>query len=295
VAEQDGVKSRPQTRAAGEEARSQVIEIHSDGRVRKMDRKGAGTMFLVGDEVVHRVHGAGIITQKKEMQITETSNRYLVIEMPESDSTLMVPTDKAEQFLRPVSKMMTLRHLLTDILTGQPNMLPKDYRERAEQIGNKLKSGEIKKWIEVVRDLTYLREQRPLCQTDRRGLERARHLLTAELALAQGIDQKKAEILLMSIIERRHELKEQQVGTSGWLETLRQRIIEPFTKGDTQATAGTRWASDKERSTIYAQDQDTQSDSKTVQDHRQGKAAPAETEAQPSATQKIKTGSSFLL
>jgi RNA polymerase-interacting CarD/CdnL/TRCF family regulator len=34
-------------------------------------------MFSVGDEVVHRVHGAGIITDKKEMQITKTSNRYL--------------------------------------------------------------------------------------------------------------------------------------------------------------------------------------------------------------------------
>lgn len=197
-------------------------------------------MFSVGDEVVHRVHGAGIITEKKEMQITETPHRYFVIEMVGPHSMLMVPIDEAERCLRPVSKMSTLRRLLTDKLAGQPSKLPKDYKERAEQIGNKLKSGEIKKWIEVIRDLTYLREQRPLCQTDRRGLQRASHLLTAELALAQGIDQKKAEILLMSIVERRHELKEQQVGTSGWLETPRQRVMEPFTKGDTQATAGTR-------------------------------------------------------
>ncbi|MFQ5886627.1 MAG: CarD family transcriptional regulator, partial [Anaerolineae bacterium] len=29
-------------------------------------------MFSVGDKVVHRVHGAGIITGKKERQITKT-------------------------------------------------------------------------------------------------------------------------------------------------------------------------------------------------------------------------------
>jgi len=197
-------------------------------------------MFSVGDKVVHRVHGAGIITGKKERQITETPNRYFVIEMPESDSTLMVPTDKADQRLRPVSKMTTLRHLLTDILTGQPNKLPKDYRERAEQIENKLKSGETKKWIEVVRDLTHRREQGQKSKIDQRLLERTMHLLAGELALAQGIDPEKAETHLASVVQHRHELKDQQASTSGWLQTLRQRVTESFTTAETQATADTR-------------------------------------------------------
>jgi CarD family transcriptional regulator len=197
-------------------------------------------MFSVGDEVVHRVHGAGIITEKKELQITETSNRYLVIDMPECDSTLMVPTDKAEQRLRPVSKMTTLHHLLTNILTGQPNKLPKDYKERRERINNELKSGEIRKWIEVVRDLTHRREQGRKSKVDRRLLKRATHLLAGELALAQGIDPQKAEIHLASIVERRHELKDQQAATSGWLRALVQRLMRPFTESETQVTADAR-------------------------------------------------------
>lgn len=197
-------------------------------------------MFAVGDKVVHRVHGAGIITGKKERRVTKTSNRYLVIEMPKFDSTLMVPTDKAGQCLRPISKMVTLRRLLTDTLPGQPNMLPKDYRERAEQIENKLKSGETKKWIEVVRDLTYRREQGRRSKIDRRLLDRAMHLLAGELALVQGIDPEKAEMHLASVVEHRHELQDQQTGTSGWLRTLKQRVMEPFTKGDTKATADSR-------------------------------------------------------
>jgi RNA polymerase-interacting CarD/CdnL/TRCF family regulator len=175
-------------------------------RREKRSQEGERSMFSVGDEVVHRVHGAGIITGKKERQITKTSNRYLVIEMVGSHSTLMVPIDQAEKYLRPVSKVTTLGRLLMDILAGEPADLPKDYRKRAEQTGNKLKSGKIKKWIEVVRDLAYLKEQRPLGQTDRRGLNRAIHLLAAELALAQGIDQEKAEIHLASIVAHRHEL-----------------------------------------------------------------------------------------
>jgi CarD family transcriptional regulator len=194
-------------------------------------------MFSVGDKVVHRVHGAGIITEKKQVQITETSNRYLVIEMLGSHSTLMVPTDKAEKRLRPPSQVTTLRHLLMDILTGEPGNLPKDYKERAEQIGSKLKSGKTRKWIEVVRDLTYLKEQRPLGQTDRRGLNQAMHLLTTELALVQGVEPEKAESYLASLVQHRHEFKDQQADTSGWLQTLRQRVMRPFTDGKTQATA----------------------------------------------------------
>jgi RNA polymerase-interacting CarD/CdnL/TRCF family regulator len=197
-------------------------------------------MFSVGDEVVHRVHGAGIITGKKERQLTETPHRYLVIEMPKFDSTLMVPTDKAGQCLRPISKMATLRRLLTDTLTGQPNTLPKDYRERAEQIENKLKSGETKKWIEVVRDLTHRREQGWKSRVDQRLLDRTMHLLAGEFALAQGIDPEKAEIHLASVVERRHELQEQQASTSGRLQTLRRRVMDLFTKGETQATADAR-------------------------------------------------------
>jgi CarD family transcriptional regulator len=194
-------------------------------------------VFSVGDKVVHRIHGAGIITEKKDMQITETSNRYLVIEMLGSHSTLMVPTDKAEKRLRPPSQVTTLRHLLMDILTGEPGNLPKDYKERAEQTGSKLKSGKTRKWIEVVRDLTYLKEQRPLGQTDRRGLNQAMHLLTTELALVQGIEPEKAESHLASLVQHRHEFKDQQADTSGWLQTLRQRVMRPFTDGKTQATA----------------------------------------------------------
>jgi len=193
-------------------------------------------MFSVGDEVVHRVHGAGIITGKKEMQITETPHRYFVIEMVGPHSTLMVPIDEAEQCLRSVSKMATLRRLLMDRLAGQPSQLPKDYRERAEQIENKLKSGETKKWIEVIRDLTHRREQGRRSQVDRRLLDRTMDLLAGEFALVQGIDPEKAEIHLASVVQRRHELKDQQASTSGWLQTLIQRVMELFTKGETQAT-----------------------------------------------------------
>ena len=109
----------------------------------------------------------------------------------------------------------TLRRLLTDKLAGQPGKLPKDYKERTEQVNNKLKSGEIEKWIEVVRDLTHRKEQDSSSKVDQRLLKRAMHLLAGELAMAQGIDPEEAESHLASFVERRHELKDQQADTLG--------------------------------------------------------------------------------
>jgi len=190
-------------------------------------------MFSVGDKVVHRVHGAGIIADKKRMRVIERPAWYWVIDLLGSRSTLMVPTDKAEQRLRPVSKTAALRRLLMEKLASQPGKLPESYKKRAEQIKDKLKSGRVRKWIEVATDLMHRDEQKPLSRGDRELFNRAVDLLSGELALAQGIDQDKAEIRLASILQHRNELKDRQADTGGWLQTLAEKVMRPFTRAKT--------------------------------------------------------------
>ena len=163
-------------------------------------------MFSVGDKVMHYAHGAGVITEKKEMQITDTPHCYLVIQMLGSNSTLMIPTDRAKESLRPVSERTTLRRLLTSELAGEPEELSGDYKERQKHLIDKLKSGETTEWIEIVRDLTFRSEQGHLSLGDRQLLDRAMGLLSGELALAQGVPLEEAEPRLKSMVERRHEL-----------------------------------------------------------------------------------------
>jgi CarD family transcriptional regulator len=186
-------------------------------------------MFSVGEKVIHCVHGAGVITAKKKMQFTETPNCYLVIQIFGSRSTLMVPADKAEARLRPVSKRTTLRHLLTGELAGEPEELPQDYKERTKQIEGKLKSGEIKEWIEIVRDLTYREEKGSLSSADQQLLERAMDLLSGEVALIQGIAQEEAKSRLVSIVQRRDESDDHQAENTSWWQVLGQKMVESFT------------------------------------------------------------------
>jgi len=187
-------------------------------------------MFSVGEKVMHCAHGAGVITEKKEMQIVETPKRYFVIQLLGSDSTLMVPTDQAEERLRPACKRAALRRLLISELTSEPEELPGDYKMRQKYLENKLKSGETQGWIEVVRDLTFQGEQKPLSQGDQKLLDRAMDLLSGELALAQGISVVEAKPRLESIIRRQHKLVEHQDESASWWQTLGQKVIEPFAK-----------------------------------------------------------------
>jgi CarD family transcriptional regulator len=177
-------------------------------------------MFSVGDKVMHCTHGAGVITEKKEMQITETLHCYFVIQLLGSDSTLMVPTEQAEERLRRACKRAALRRLLTSGLSGEPEGLPQDYRERRKHVEEKLKTGETKEWVGVVRDLTDRDEQKRLSMGDRQLLDRAVDLLSGELALAHGVPLEDAGPRLRSMVERRHELAHRQVESSDRWRTL---------------------------------------------------------------------------
>lgn len=176
-------------------------------------------MFSVGDKVMHCTHGAGVITEKKEMQITDTPHCYLVIQLLGSNSTLMVPTDRAER-LRPVSERATLRRLLTSELAGEPEELDQDYRKRTKHVEDKMKSGGAKEWIEIIRDLTCREDQGLLSSADRQLLDRAMNLVSGELTLAYGLLQEEARSHLKSMVQRRHELAEHQDEHSSWLQML---------------------------------------------------------------------------
>ena len=177
-------------------------------------------MFSVGDNVMHCIHGAGVITEKKEMQITDTPHCYLVIQLLGSNSTLMVPTHRAKERLRPVSERAKLRRLLTSELAGESEELDQDYRKRTKQVEDKMKSGGAKEWIEIIRDLTCREDQGLLSSSDRQLLDRAMGLVSGELALAYGLLQEEARSRLKSMVQHRHELAEHQDEHSSWLQML---------------------------------------------------------------------------
>jgi len=144
--------------------------------------------YAVGDKVVHPHHGPGWIASIERREFMEESKHYYVIEIPAQGLTLHVPKRKADTIgVRPAMAQEQLRRVL-EILRSRPEQLPKDYKERQEEISEKLKTGQPLQIAEAVRDLTWHQRDSHLTKKDTDYLDRGRKLLAAEMALVSDTE-----------------------------------------------------------------------------------------------------------
>lgn len=144
--------------------------------------------FSVGDKVVHPKYGPGTVTGIEHWVDAEMDKRYYVIAIPGQTLTVHVPVLRVEEAgLRLAVSSSKLPQVLS-MLGSRPSSLPDDHRERQEQIGAQLKTGQVMQLARVVRDLTWHRERAHLTKKDSDFLRQGQNLLAAEMALASGDD-----------------------------------------------------------------------------------------------------------
>lgn len=156
-------------------------------------------MFNVGDKVVHPAYGAGSIVDIQEKQIGDEQRVYYIIELLAQDGTLMVPIAQASDLgLRPPIEK-TKR--LLQVLVSEPEQLSDDHRRRQELIGGDIRTGNVMKISQVVRDLAHRDKSGKLTEADLRLYRRAQEFLAGEIALSQDIDLETAWDLLGTTLE----------------------------------------------------------------------------------------------
>jgi CarD family transcriptional regulator len=149
-------------------------------------------MFEIGDKVVHPSHGAGKVIDIKEKNFLKESGYYYIIDLVACAGIVMVPIDNVQGIgLRPVSGRRVISHAM-DILASTPDTLPSDFKERQAGVQEKLKTGNLIKITEVVRNLAGRNRQKGLTMADSRLYQRAQAFLASELALARGIELQEA-------------------------------------------------------------------------------------------------------
>jgi CarD family transcriptional regulator len=142
--------------------------------------------FHVGDKIVHPSHGPGRITALERKEFMDEAKPYFVLEIPSSGLTVYVPRRKMEQIgVRPAIRQARIKAVFNTLMS-RPHRLPKDYKERQEQVWERLRTGEMMSIAEVVRDLTWHGRRDHLTRKDSDYLRRGRELLAAEVALASG-------------------------------------------------------------------------------------------------------------
>lgn len=159
-------------------------------------------MFQIGDKVVYPMHGAGVIESIEEKEFLGEMQRYYIIKITSNNLKIMIPTNKiSTSDLRLINDESTLKNVLLTLNDGETNkdeMAPA--KERNIIFTEKIKSGSLRKNAEVVRDLMFINDIKPLNTTEKQLLDKAKKLLVSEIALIKDITNTQADDLLMKII-----------------------------------------------------------------------------------------------
>lgn len=155
--------------------------------------------FKVGDTVVYPHHGAAVIEAIEQREMNGETLEYLVLQIHQSDLVVRVPSKNAE--------LVGVRDVVDD--EGLQRVFGFLRETDVEEAGNwsrrfkanqeRLASGDVNKVAEVVRDLWRRDQGRGLSAGEKRMLAKARQVLVGELALAENVDDAKADAFLEEV------------------------------------------------------------------------------------------------
>ncbi len=158
-------------------------------------------MFQVGDHIVYPMQGAGVIEAIEEKEILGKKQQYYIIMMPINKMKVMIPTNKVKNSgIRLVTDGLTLENVLHIFQPGEMDTTL-SMKERYKVNTEKLRTGNIQKGAEVVRDLMLINKKKALNLSEKHMLESAKRIFISELGFVRGISENQATTLLNKRIE----------------------------------------------------------------------------------------------
>ncbi len=151
-------------------------------------------VFAEGDLVVYPNHGAGYVAGVEEKTILGESRRYYIVYIADGDLTLNIPAD-GETGLRSCADERGVARAL-EILREGPEEMPDHWNHRLKHNQEKIRSGEISRVAEVVRDLSDYGVEHGHSTGERNLLAKARRILISEVALVRDLRVEEAEALV---------------------------------------------------------------------------------------------------
>jgi RNA polymerase-interacting CarD/CdnL/TRCF family regulator len=159
-------------------------------------------LFKTGDCVVHPAYGVGTVDRLEEKRFTGSETRlYYKVDL--SNGTVWVPIETENVCsLRPVTTKTDLARY-RKLLKKQPADLNPNHRERHVELVQRLRSGTLQVFCEIVRDLTAMSWKKSLNEADVALLRKAREALCQEWAVAKGVSladaDRELEALLLEV------------------------------------------------------------------------------------------------
>ncbi len=157
-------------------------------------------MFVIGDYIVHPMHGAGIIENIISKRINGDEREYYVLKLPVGDMVVMVPVLGCENIgVRPVVNSAEADSVL-DAFSEIEVSMTQNWNKRYRENMDKIKSGNLIEVAEVVKGLMCRDADRGLSTGERKMLHSAKQILVSELVIALNTDYESIEMRLSSSI-----------------------------------------------------------------------------------------------
>lgn len=141
--------------------------------------------FQIGDQVVHSVHGVGIVKHIKWQKLNGgKAIRYY--EVLTATLTIWVPADAEDLHLRPVISRSDLS-ACRNLLIRDPVPLDRNHRIRQMELSERLKDQSLPARCAIFRDLSAHSRSRPLGVTEGALLKKIAKAVCDEWAMSAGV------------------------------------------------------------------------------------------------------------
>ena len=159
-------------------------------------------MFSAGDKIVYPMHGAGVICGIEEKKILGEKKEYYIFKLPCSEINIMIPVDsEAAVGIRPIADKTVISDVIK-LLGGESSQMDSNWNRRYRDNMEKLKSGDIMKAAEVVRDLMRADRQKNLSSGGNKMLANAKRILISEIMLASDMTSDEAQKVICDAVEQ---------------------------------------------------------------------------------------------
>lgn len=153
-------------------------------------------MFKIGDKIVYPNHGAGVIDSIEKKEFLGEEKEYFILKMPIGSMDISIPIANIDKMnVRDVIDKKSGDEVLR-ILDDEPSPMPDNWNVRYRQNQEIIKTGDIFKIAEIVRNLSILDKEKGLSTTEKKLLNRARRIMASELVMAGSLEKEKAEEMI---------------------------------------------------------------------------------------------------
>lgn len=159
-------------------------------------------MFQLGDKIVYPMFGTCIIDAVEEKEILGEKKLYYIINIAKTKMQISIPKDKAIKLgIRLIVKPEILENVLNSFNLGDTDPVIFENKRFCTEINTKkMKTGDIYKGTEIIRDLTRKSKISKLGIQDATMLDNARQIFVSELMAVKCIKQEEAIHLLDEVL-----------------------------------------------------------------------------------------------